>query len=104
MSPGVLTTIAPDVQPRDTVNVHDLVEVRANHARRHQVRAHLAAAGHPLLGDVLYGGPAIVADKKVTDATKAVLSGKTVISDSANARFDGKEITGLRIFGLVFVA
>jgi 23S rRNA-/tRNA-specific pseudouridylate synthase len=34
-----------------------LVEVRANKARRHQVRAHLASIGHPLLGDTLYGGP-----------------------------------------------
>ena len=34
-----------------------LVEVRANHARRHQIRVHLAHIGHPLLGDVLYGGP-----------------------------------------------
>ncbi len=34
-----------------------LVEVRANRARRHQVRVHLASIGHPLLGDTLYGGP-----------------------------------------------
>jgi len=34
-----------------------LVELRANNARRHQIRAHLAAIGHPLLGDTLYGGP-----------------------------------------------
>jgi 23S rRNA pseudouridine1911/1915/1917 synthase len=34
-----------------------LIEVRANHARRHQIRAHLASIGHPLLGDPLYGGP-----------------------------------------------
>ncbi len=33
------------------------VEVRACTARRHQVRAHLAAIGHPLAGDELYGGP-----------------------------------------------
>ena len=33
-----------------------LVEVRANNARRHQIRAHLASIGHPLLGDPLYGG------------------------------------------------
>ncbi len=33
-----------------------LVEVRAPSARRHQVRAHLAAFGHPLVGDTLYGG------------------------------------------------
>jgi 23S rRNA pseudouridine1911/1915/1917 synthase len=34
-----------------------LVEVRANNARRHQIRVHLASIGHPLLGDPLYGGP-----------------------------------------------
>lgn len=33
-----------------------LVEVRAPRAVRHQIRAHFAAIGHPLLGDVLYGG------------------------------------------------
>lgn len=35
------------------------VSVRAPTARRHQIRVHLAAAGHPLAGDALYGGPAI---------------------------------------------
>lgn len=36
-----------------------LVELRANNARRHQIRVHMAAIGHPLLGDALYGGPAL---------------------------------------------
>jgi 23S rRNA pseudouridine1911/1915/1917 synthase len=36
-----------------------LVEVRANNARRHQIRVHLASIGHPLLGDPLYGGPSL---------------------------------------------
>ena len=34
-----------------------LIEVAAQSGRMHQVRAHLAAAGHPLAGDPLYGGP-----------------------------------------------
>lgn len=36
-----------------------LVEVRARHARRHQVRVHLASIGHPLFGDLLYEGPTV---------------------------------------------
>lgn len=34
-----------------------LLEVNVEHAFRHQVRAHLAAIGHPIAGDRLYGGP-----------------------------------------------
>ena len=34
-----------------------LIAARLHTGRTHQLRAHLAAAGHPLLGDDLYGGP-----------------------------------------------
>jgi 23S rRNA pseudouridine1911/1915/1917 synthase len=32
-----------------------LIELEAPQAMRHQIRAHLAHAGHPILGDVIYG-------------------------------------------------
>ena len=35
-----------------------LVQVRVSSAYRHQIRAHLAAMGVPIAGDVLYGGTA----------------------------------------------
>lgn len=35
------------------------VEVSVAHAGRHQVRAQLAAAGAPLVGDAVYGGPEV---------------------------------------------
>lgn len=34
-----------------------LVEARIAKGARHQIRAHLAAAGHSIVGDELYGGP-----------------------------------------------
>ncbi len=34
-----------------------LVELQPETGRTHQIRVHLAAAGHPVVGDDLYGGP-----------------------------------------------
>ncbi|MFO7173482.1 MAG: RluA family pseudouridine synthase [Bacillota bacterium] len=35
----------------------DLVELKLDTGRTHQIRVHMAYLGHPLLGDQLYGGP-----------------------------------------------
>jgi 23S rRNA pseudouridine1911/1915/1917 synthase len=40
-----------ELLPRET-----LVEARLETGRTHQIRAHFAAIGHPLLGDPTYGG------------------------------------------------
>ena len=37
-----------------------LVEACPETGRTHQIRAHLAGAGFPILGDVLYGGPRLI--------------------------------------------
>lgn len=41
--------------------VASLLECRLETGRTHQIRVHLAARGHPLAGDRLYGGPAQLA-------------------------------------------
>lgn len=43
----------------DTLGAFDSarLELQLESGRTHQIRVHLAAIGHPVLGDVLYGGP-----------------------------------------------
>ncbi len=42
-----------------------LVEIELVTGRSHQIRAHFSEAGHPLLGDVRYGGPAAILEQPV---------------------------------------
>jgi 23S rRNA pseudouridine1911/1915/1917 synthase len=57
---------------RDTA----LVECRLETGRTHQIRVHLAALGHPLLGDVTYGARAARrGDDRELDRLVAALGG-----------------------------
>jgi 23S rRNA pseudouridine1911/1915/1917 synthase len=47
---------ATNVQVRDRFAAAALVEVRPRTGRTHQIRVHLSAVGHPILGDRSYGG------------------------------------------------
>ncbi len=50
---------ATHIVEAEPIGAFSRVRVEAPVAGRHQIRAHLAAAGHPLAGDRLYGGPAV---------------------------------------------
>ncbi len=47
-----------------------LLKLQLNTGRTHQIRVHLAYIGHPLLGDVLYGGKEEVSYKQALHAAK----------------------------------
>ena len=51
---------------------YSLVEVRPITGRRHQIRAQLARAGHPLLGDVKYGSARRLPDHRVALHARAL--------------------------------
>jgi 23S rRNA pseudouridine1911/1915/1917 synthase len=48
--------IQTELEPLRVFGPYSLVRVQVAFAGRHQVRAHLAALGHPIVGDQLYGG------------------------------------------------
>jgi 23S rRNA pseudouridine1911/1915/1917 synthase len=51
-----------------------LVEVAPKTGRTHQIRAHFASIGHPLVGDILYGGRSALLGRQFLHATTLLFS------------------------------
>jgi len=57
---------------REYVDGMTLVEVAPSTGRTHQIRVHLAAAGHPVVGDALYGKPSALVGRQFLHAYRLV--------------------------------
>lgn len=51
-----LTSLGVEIQSKGNLDIYTLIRVKLHSGRTHQIRVHMSALGHPLLGDSLYGG------------------------------------------------
>jgi 23S rRNA pseudouridine1911/1915/1917 synthase len=55
---------------KDRFDSYSLVEVKPITGRTHQIRVHLVALGHPVLGDALYGTPSSLIQRQALHASE----------------------------------
>ena len=70
------------VRPLQTSGKYTLVEVEIITGRTHQIRAHLAKAGHPVIGDVKYG------DKRINGYVRQRFDLNTQLLHAYKLHFD----------------
>jgi 23S rRNA pseudouridine1911/1915/1917 synthase len=55
---------------RDYVDGLTLLDITPSTGRTHQIRVHLAAVGHPVVGDILYGRPSPLVGRQFLHACR----------------------------------
>lgn len=90
-------TMETIVQPIKTNGQYTLVEVELITGRTHQIRAHLAKVGHPIIGDAKYGNPRVNQKiKRQFNLTTQLLHAYKLIFCNMDEPFEylnGKEVT-----------
>jgi len=86
-NPGDGVPAETRVEPLESGREWSLVRATMRTGAMHQVRAHLAACGHPLIGDALYGAGERSAGGHLLHAMRIRIEGELDVSAGAPAEF-----------------